>query len=71
MADPDATIQRIIPPLREGGSYGVAIHCPYCRGIHEHGLGRKGDSWGHRIAHCQQPGPSVGYYIRKPGSRNA
>jgi len=60
---------RPIPPSRpvtRGGCWTVEITCPFCRRRHLHGLGEKGDLWGHRLAHCVGGKPNPGYDIIPP-----
>jgi hypothetical protein len=43
--------------------------CPRCKATNKHGLGPSGQSYGHRLSHCECWRPR-GYYIIEKGTWN-
>ena len=68
---PPSAPVRLVRPRRRGCAYTwEVIRCPYCGKTHRHGAGEIRDQvsrfLGHRVAHCDRPGPDNLGYILTP-----
>ena len=60
-SSPHVVVKRRKPNPDYPGFYLTFIDCPHCGREHIHGNGP-----GHRVAHCDAPGSSVGYVLVYP-----
>lgn len=58
----------IVSRETEGNATSVRVQCPFCGGLHTHGL-PEGETGGYRVAHCSN-GTGKGYQIVADFSRS-